>query len=130
MEKHTISDNQAEKNVHGDKDFCPVQATLGIFSGKWKMLLLWHLRHGAKRFGELNRNIAGITPAMLTQHLRELEEDGIVARHTWAEVPPRVEYQLTPIGETLIPVIATMEKWAIDYFRNHKGEAVHGCVWA
>jgi DNA-binding HxlR family transcriptional regulator len=130
MEKHTISDNQVEKNLHSDKDFCPVQATLGIFSGKWKMLLLWNLRHGAKRFGELGRDISGITPAMLTNHLRELEEDGIVARHTWPEVPPRVEYRLTPAGESLIPVIATMEKWAIDYYRRHKGQEISGCVWS
>lgn len=130
MEKHTIGDNQVEKRSHSDKDFCPVQAALGIFSGKWKMLLLWNLRHEAKRFGELGRAITGITPAMLSNHLRELEEDGIVERKTWAEVPPRVEYMLTPIGRSLIPVIAAMENWSIEYLKTHKGQEITGCVWS
>ena len=130
MEKHTITGNQPEKNTHSDKDFCPVQVTLDVFSGKWKMLLLWNLRHGAKRFGGLGRAITGITPAMLSNHLRELEEDGIVARTTWPEVPPRVEYMLTPTGQSLIPLIAAMEQWAIDYLKEHKSQEISGCVWS
>lgn len=130
MEKHTIAGNQSEKITHTDKDFCPVQATLDIFSGKWKMLLLWNLRNGERRFGELSRAITGITPAMLSNQLKELEEDGIIMRTTWPEVPPRVEYALTPIGRSLIPVIAAMEKWAVDYLKYHKGQEIAGCVWS
>ena len=82
-------------------DHCPVEVTLSVIGGKWKPLILWHLyKGGVRRFLELQRIIPGITRKMLTQHLRELERDGIVARKIFNEMPLRVEYSLTKYGRT------------------------------
>ncbi|WP_217605784.1 helix-turn-helix domain-containing protein [Chitinophaga sp. GbtcB8] len=128
MKNDTIPDNQQEENAAGEKKSCPVQATIGVLSGKWKLLLLFQLRNGEKRFGELGRALPGITPATLTSQLRELEEDGIVQRKAYAEIPPRVEYTLTEIGQSLLPVIINMEKWGLEYFKQMKG-AAGDCLW-
>jgi DNA-binding HxlR family transcriptional regulator len=90
---------------------CPVQATLDIIGGKWKVLILWHLHPSIRRFGELKRLIPEITPRMLTQQLRELEQDGLITRKIYAEIPPRVEYSLSNRGQTLVPVLRLMCKW-------------------
>ena len=90
---------------------CPAEATLGVIGGRWKVLILWHLFGGTRRFGELRRALAGVTQKMLTQQLRELERDGVVTRTVYAEVPPRVEYSLTDRGQSLRPVVAAMCTW-------------------
>lgn len=90
---------------------CPVSATLDVIGGKWKGLILYHLLEGTLRFGELRKRIPDVTQRMLTQHLRELEESGLVHRQVYAEVPPRVEYSLTPQGQTLRGVIAALKSW-------------------
>jgi DNA-binding HxlR family transcriptional regulator len=90
---------------------CPAEATLDVIGGRWKVLILWHLLAGTKRFSELRRAMAGVTQKMLTQQLRELERDGVVHREVYAEVPPRVEYSLTDRGATLGPVVDAMCKW-------------------
>src|SRR2546427_10559319 len=89
-------------------DTCPVCATAEIVCGKWTLLLVRDLSEGRSRFCELERSLAGISPRTLSLRLRALEEEGIVERHTYAEVPPRVEYQLTAKGRDLLPVIESM----------------------
>jgi len=90
---------------------CPVEATLELIGGKWKGVILYHLLERTYRFGELKRVMPGITQRMLTKQLRELETDGIVHRKVYAEVPPKVEYSLTEIGESLRGIILTMRDW-------------------
>jgi DNA-binding HxlR family transcriptional regulator len=90
---------------------CPVKLTASIIGGKWKPSLLFHLEGKTRRFCELQRLIPGLTKKMLTQHLRELERDGIVHRKVYAEVPPRVEYSLTRHGESLKPILKLMSAW-------------------
>jgi DNA-binding HxlR family transcriptional regulator len=90
---------------------CPVKLTASIIGGKWKPSLLFHLEGRTRRFCELQRLIPGLTKKMLTQHLRELEGDGIVHRKVYAEVPPRVEYSLTRHGESLKPILKLMSAW-------------------
>ncbi len=90
---------------------CPVCRTADIVCGKWTLLLVRDLAEGCSRFCELERSLAGISPRTLSLRLRALEEEGIVERQTFAEVPPRVEYSLTPKGEALIPIIDGMRDY-------------------
>jgi DNA-binding HxlR family transcriptional regulator len=90
---------------------CPVEATLDVIGGKWKPLILWWLNERTHRFAELRRRMPGITEKMLTQHLRELEVDGIVARKVYATVPPRVEYSLTEYGSSLKRALKAICDW-------------------
>jgi DNA-binding HxlR family transcriptional regulator len=92
---------------------CPAETTLEIIGGRWKVLIIWQLFRGEKRFSELSRALEGITQKMLTQQLRELEHDGIVHRQVYAQIPPKVEYSLTPLGESLRPVVDAMCEWGI-----------------
>lgn len=95
-----------------DKQYgCPVEITLEVIGGKWKCVILWWLRRGAKRFNELMQLIPGMTRKVLTQQLRELEADGIVQRDAYRESPPRVEYSLAARGETLKPLVNLMCEW-------------------
>lgn len=94
-----------------EREGCPVQVTLKVIGGKWKLPLLWYLRDGRMRYSELQKAIPGITPKMLAEQLRELERDGIVLRKVHPVVPPKVEYSLTPYGRTLDPIIAAMGSW-------------------
>ena len=96
---------------------CPVTATADIISGKWTILVIRDLAEGRTRFCELERSLAGISPRTLSLRLRALEEQGIVERHTFPEVPPRVEYSLTAKGGALLPLIEDMRK----YGREHLG---------
>ena len=90
---------------------CPVETTLRVIEGRWKVMTLYHLLKGMKRFNELNRLLAGISPRTLAKQLRELERDGIVRRKVYPEIPPRVEYTLTPLGRSLEPVLQSMHAW-------------------
>nr|WP_280493083.1 helix-turn-helix domain-containing protein [Nocardia asiatica] len=90
---------------------CGLDATLSVLNGKWKMLILWPLSERPHRFGELRRQVPGVTEKVLTTHLRELEADGIVHREVYDEVPPRVEYSLTPLGEQLNAALLPLEAW-------------------
>ena len=92
-----------------------VTTTLAIIGGKWKILILYHLCAGTQRFNELRRLLPDITQRMLTLQLRELEDDGIVHREVYPQVPPKVEYSLTAFGATLIPVIEVMDAWGKQY---------------
>jgi DNA-binding HxlR family transcriptional regulator len=90
---------------------CEVETTLRVIGGRWKVLIIRELMQGVKRFGELQRALHGITQKMLTEQLRELEEDGIVHREVYPQIPPKVEYSLTPLGETLKPILYAMHEW-------------------
>ena len=93
------------------KTGCDVEATLSVIGGRWKPVLVCHLLQGRKRFGELRRLVPNATERMITQHLRELEADGVIDRHVFAEVPPRVEYEVTEFGKSLEPVLEQMQAW-------------------
>ena len=100
---------------------CPVEFTLDVIGGKYKPLILWHLQKGCLRFSELRRNLAHATTKMLTQHLRELEEDGLVARKIYPVIPPKVEYSLTRLGRSVMPVLEAMCDWGVKHQRLAKG---------
>ncbi|WP_017655194.1 winged helix-turn-helix transcriptional regulator [Fortiea contorta] len=95
---------------------CEVETTLKVIGGRWKVLIIRELMIGMKRFGELQRALPGITQKMLTQQLREMEEDGIIHREVYAQIPPRVEYSLTPLGESLQPILYAMHEWAVQNY--------------
>lgn len=104
--------------VYSRHHICPVETCLELLSGKWKPRILWKLhQRGVIRFGELKRGLPEITAKMLTQQLRELEQDGLVTRRVYAEVPPKVEYSLSPFGETLKPVLDNIARWGTE---NHE----------
>ena len=90
---------------------CPVSRTLKVIGGKWKPLIIYHLNGGDQRNGQLRRAIPEITQKMLTQQLRELEQDGLVEREVFPVVPPRVDYRLTNLGTSVLPVLDAMAAW-------------------
>jgi DNA-binding HxlR family transcriptional regulator len=92
-----------------------VEATLDVIGGKWKGVLLFELLQGPKRFGELRRLMPAITQRMLTRQLRELENDGVIHREVFREVPPKVEYSLTEFGRSLEPILLLMRDWGNQY---------------
>ena len=100
---------------HAHGSCCPVVNTLDIIGGKWKVLILYYLNGESRRFNELQRLLASSTQRMLTLQLRELENDGIVHREVYPQVPPKVEYSLTEFGRTLMPVIEAMHRWGEQY---------------
>ena len=122
MKNNTIAVNQegkTEKKIVFDEKSCPVTATMHVIGGKWKAILINAIYHTSPaRFGELKRSVIGITQSMLTSQLRELEDDGIINRKIYAEVPPKVEYTLTEFGLTLGPIIQSMAKWGEEYRIN------------
>ncbi|MGN6121439.1 MAG: winged helix-turn-helix transcriptional regulator [Sphingomonas oligoaromativorans] len=97
------------------KSGCAVELTLSVIGGVWKPLILFHLLGGKKRFMELARLMPSATQRMLTLQLRELEADGLVLRHIYAEVPPRVEYEVTGMARTLAPVMLSLREWGERY---------------
>ena len=94
---------------------CPVETTLLMISDKWKVLILRDLLNGTMRFSELRRSIGNVSQKVLTANLRQMERDGLVHREVYPEVPPRVEYSLTPLGRSLKPVLDSLEKWGYQY---------------
>ncbi|MCI2243336.1 helix-turn-helix transcriptional regulator [Xanthomonas sp. PPL568] len=97
------------------KSGCAVEVTLSVIGGVWKPVILFHLLSGKKRFMELTRLIPNATQRMLTLQLRELEEDGVIVRHVYPQVPPKVEYALTPLGASLAPVLISLREWGEAY---------------
>ena len=98
----------SQETLHGR---CPIDFTLSMVGGKWKPLILYRLRAGTLRFGELQRAIPQVTQRMLTLQLRELERDGLIRRTAYPEVPPRVEYTLTEPTERLMPILEALGEW-------------------
>lgn len=122
--------NQHAKMTPKHGESCPTEATIAAVGGRWKIIILWHLYGGKLRFSELRRKMPAISQKMLTEQLRELEGHGLVTRTVYAEVPPRVEYAATPLGESLRPVITAIGDWGRthgDKIRNvSKGDARNG----
>src|SRR5262245_59949622 len=101
---------------------CPVETTLGIMHGRWKVLVIHHLLNGTKRFNELHRALPGISHRTLVKQLREMEAAHFIRRKIYAEVPPKVEYSLTPLGQSLKAVLAAMDKWGRMYAQQAEKE--------
>ncbi|MBB5914551.1 DNA-binding HxlR family transcriptional regulator [Nocardia transvalensis] len=99
-------------------EVCPVEVAVAVLGGAWKMTVVKNLLDGPLRYGELRRRVGDVTPRVLTRQLRELEQDGIVTRHAYAEVPPRVEYSLTSTGAGLRDFVAELNRWGDEYARR------------
>ena len=106
-----INDKEYVFKLHDKTYHCAMDVTMSYIGGKWKTVVLWYLRNKTLRFGELKKQIPDITEKMLSLQLKALEEDGLVKREVYAEVPMRVEYSLTDFGKTLIPVIEAIAAW-------------------
>jgi DNA-binding HxlR family transcriptional regulator len=104
-----------QQEIHATGTKCGVEKTIAVVGGKWKPMILYALLSGPRRFGELTRLIPEVTQRMLTLQLRELEEDGVIAREVYKQVPPKVEYSLTPFGRTIEPILLLMEQWGEQY---------------
>ena len=104
-----------EFNFREKKFNNPVELSLDIIGGKWKIQIIWRLKDGSLRYGELRRSLPKVTHKMLTQQLRELEQDEIINRKVYPEIPPKVEYSLTLLGESVIPVIDLLREWGEQY---------------
>ena len=97
---------------------CPVATTVSLIGSKWKLLILRNLLARPWRFNELKKNLEGISQKVLTDSLRSMGKDGLITRTVYAEVPPRVEYALSELGESMRPIIRAMEEWGIEYKKN------------
>ncbi len=98
---------------------CPVETTLTLIGDKWKVLIIRDLREGTKRFGELKKSLTGISQKVLTSNLRDMEENGLLEREVFPEVPPRVEYTLTKLGCSMFPILDAMAKWGTEFKKNN-----------
>ncbi len=108
------------KQCAGKSYYCAIELTLLVIGGKWKPIILWHLfRDGTLRFGQLKKTMPNITQKMLTQQLRELEADGMVDRKVYPQVPPKVEYSLTELGESVSPLLEKLCSWGHKFERRH-----------
>lgn len=107
-------------------DNCPVEATLDLIGGKYKALILWHLAEHTLRFSELRKAVKTATPKMLTQQLRELEAHALIRREVYPVVPPKVEYSLTDLGRSLMPILVAMRDWGAEYLR---GQNLQSCCF-
>ncbi len=104
-----------ERKTAADLPACPVETTLTLIGDKWKVLILRDLLTGTKRFGELKRSVGSVSQKVLTSQLRDMENSGLVNRKVYAEVPPRVEYSLTGLGQSLKPILDSLKNWGEDY---------------
>lgn len=103
---------------------CSMELTLSLIGGKWKCLIIWYLAETALRFCELKRKLPGVTQRMLTLQLRELENDGLVIRKIFVQMPPKVEYSLTDVGKMLIPVLSNLSEWALNCYTTYNTDEV------
>ncbi|MEW1792106.1 MULTISPECIES: winged helix-turn-helix transcriptional regulator [Streptomyces] len=109
--------------------FCGIDAAMDVVAGKWKPLILWELNnYGTRRFAELRRGLPGVSEKMLIQHLREMEEDGLVHREVYRQVPPKVEYSLTEQGVSLNTALSSLGKWGTERMRRMGAEKVPAAV--
>lgn len=99
-------------------DICPVETTLDLIGGKYKALILWHLAEGTLRYNELQRAVSAATPRILTNQLREMENQKLIIRTVYPVVPPKVEYSMTELGRSLMPILTAMRDWGTEYLRN------------
>ena len=105
---------------------CPVEATLDLIGGKYKALILWHLAGSKLRFSQLHKAVSSATPKMLTQQLRELEAHNLIHREVFPVIPPKVEYSLTELGRSLLPILVAMRDWGAEYLR---GKDLESCCF-
>lgn len=115
------------RNYHW-KTGCDIEATLSVIGGRWKPALICHLLDGPRRFGELCRLLPNATERMITLQLRELEADGVIQRHVYPEVPPRVEYELTDLGRSLKPILELMQGWGTRFKSRRRADEVSGAA--
>ena len=113
-----IEDQEFKFILGGQSYHCALDITMGLIGGKWKVVVLWYLRGGKKRFSELKARIPDITDKMLSLQLKALEKDGLVSRTVFPEVPPRVEYELTPLGKSLEEVLVSISRWGKELARK------------
>ncbi|WP_024622498.1 winged helix-turn-helix transcriptional regulator [Metaclostridioides mangenotii] len=106
--------------VENNLPACPVEVTLQLIGDRWKVIILRDLMDGTKRFGELKKSVGSITQKVLTSNLRAMEENSLLTRKVYAEVPPRVEYTLTEVGYSLKPILDVMSDWGTTYKNNSK----------
>lgn len=106
-----MSDNKVAKELPA----CPVETTLMLIGDKWKVLILRDLLSGTKRFGELKKSIGNVSQKVLTAQLRDMENNGLISRRVYAEVPPKVEYTLTELGQSLKPILDAMQNWGEEF---------------
>ena len=104
-------------------EWCPIEVTLEVIGGMWKVLIVRELLAGTKRYGELHRALHGVTHKMLTQQLRELERDRVLTRKVYQQVPPKVEYTLTPSGRRLAPLLTVMQEWGREVMAHRAAAA-------
>ena len=102
---------------------CPVESTIELIGGKYKALILWHLSEKTLRFSELKKNVSGATAKMLTQQLRELEAHDLIHREVFPIIPPKVEYSLTELGRSLLPILVAMRDWGASYLKSKNLDA-------
>ena len=102
---------------------CPVESTIELIGGKYKALILWHLSEKTLRFSELKKFISGATAKMLTQQLRELEAHDLIHREVFPIIPPKVEYSLTELGRSLLPILVAMRDWGTSYLKSKNLDA-------
>lgn len=116
------------------KSGCAVEVTLSVIGGAWKPVILFHLLEGKKRFMELSRLVPNATQRMLTLQLRELEQDGVILRHVYPQVPPKVEYEMSEFGRTLAPILVSLREWGMRIaeptriYRMKASMEIHGLV--
>ncbi|MCH4008731.1 winged helix-turn-helix transcriptional regulator [Companilactobacillus sp.] len=113
-----------KKNNFDVNEICPCTITIAMLSSKWKILIMRELLKGTERFGDLKRNVIGVSQKMLTQSLREMERDGLVNRKIYPEVPPRVEYKLTNVGESMRQIILMLDGWGTKYIEENDPEYI------
>jgi len=114
--------DMSETKTKTELPACPVETTLTLIGDKWKVLILRDLLPGTKRFGELKKSIGSVSQKVLTAQLRDMEESGLVHRKVYAEVPPRVEYSLTELGQSLKPILDSMWAWGKGYKESFKAQ--------
>lgn len=114
--------DMSETKTKTELPACPVETTLTLIGDKWKVLILRDLLPGTKRFGELKKSIGSVSQKVLTVQLRDMEESGLVHRKVYAEVPPRVEYSLTELGQSLKPILDSMWAWGKGYKESFKAQ--------
>lgn len=107
---------------------CPVTVTQNVLMGKWKLAILWIIGQKTRRFNELQRLMPNISRGVLTQQLRELERDGLVNREVYREVPPKVEYSLTELGKSFIPVMMQIMEWGVGYIKQTANCSMDICL--
>lgn len=112
---HNIRERSIRMQTAKELPACPVETTLMLIGDKWKVLILRDLMNGTKRFGELKKSIGGVSQKVLTAQLRDMEENGLITRQVYAEVPPRVEYSLTELGRSLKPILDALQNWGEEY---------------